>query len=1179
MVHGSISAVLRTWVEKVRGDDVACSTWLTQQLIQYLRNCLDQVPIGGSWEKLRGPVFGLLEYAFHHWHVHYRKVMGRIVPPLSLGSTLLKVHDTALTFFTAAQHQFQPQPSYQEATSDVMSNGVSPQLSSPVLVAAGLGLLDIVVRLMDEPKHMKSPPAKHEDGSQSTEEDERVGNSHESQRSDPVDVFHIACQFGYYEMVEYFIHQINGKHILTDELALACLRGDERIFNTLLHHYEEVLGFKDLPPQLLCNACLAGHTSIADTLLAHGVDPNKSAGGLPLHKAVERGHLDVVDLLLQHGADAMATFPDKSTPLHHSIQHGYGDITLRLLQVPDVHNTPDEYGVTALHLAAEMGDVSIIQQILDLGPPIVSEMQEDGPSPTIEEASMSRLDSPLHRASANGHLEAVRLLLDRGHSVDSLDSRGRSALYLALYHDQRSVVDYLLRYLSDKKDKVNITLGSTYDKSELKQAISHRNISAVKELLCLGASPNGSDDSASSPLADAVRADNADIVNTLLEHSASMNQAVDFAKDQTILGESIGDGWLPHHLAAYNGSINVIEVLITALPAGFTHSRTGSGYTPLHLAVFCEQTEITRRLLLTQPQVVAGDSGSMNGAPPKAGIQRKDSWKPSVLGLNVPPSKLANTSSVFSNVNSQTDHGITALHIAAASGNVDLAESLVTSNALLEMADKSGKRAMHYAADAKKNAQKLVRLLLQYRAEVQPQDLDGMTPLHLAVCASDEDHTGAVLLLLQKGADPNAVTRDGLSPLYLAANSGSTSLVRSLLKYGADPNVKVNNEGYTALHAAVATGETEMVKILIEVGADVNVTDDTGDTPLHGAARSENIQMADILIEGGASLNATNTRRITALHRAVLNESTEMAELLLSNGAHPNIHDEDGDTTLTVATMAGDTAMVELLMDSEYGTKVDVINSRGQTPLMLAVRRGSSDSLLSSLLQIKPDVLLCGEDGKTALHLAAAQGSLPEVTPLLEYGKDYLNIKDREGLTPVHHAARLGRAVMVKKLRDVGADMTTRDRQGRTAMHFAVMTMWASTVEDIFGAFLCPDAGNKVNISDDDGWMPLHWACMVDDAELINLLIDRCDTDEAQKDLILQKRKHGWTPLAIVDLYGKNSNKKALLDALERLKAAGVEGIAADVPSTKAVEQPTRHGNVYCDDCHINVRYRRLSYH
>jgi ankyrin repeat protein len=67
---------------------------------------------------------------------------------------------------------------------------------------------------------------------------------------------------------------------------------------------------------------------------------------------------------------------------------------------------------------------------------------------------------------------------------------------------------------------------------------------------------------------------------------------------------------------------------------------------------------------------------------------------------------------------------------------------------------------------------------------------------------------------------------------------------------------------------------------------------------------------------------------------------------------------------------------------------------------------------------------------------------------------------------------------MLTAIREYAADvMAVRDRQGRTAVHHAAVTLSREDFEQVFGDFVRPHEGNKVNVPDADGWTPLHWAC------------------------------------------------------------------------------------------------------
>ena len=110
----------------------------------------------------------------------------------------------------------------------------------------------------------------------------------------------------------------------------------------------------------------------------------------------------------------------------------------------------------------------------------------------------------------------------------------------------------------------------------------------------------------------------------------------------------------------------------------------------------------------------------------------------------------------------------------------------------------------------------LVRLLLDRGANVDSEDKERLTPLHLT--ASD-GYTGIVRLLLNHGADRDAEDKDGWTPLHLASSDDHAITVRLLLNYGASLNAK-NQKGRTPLQVASTQGMGNVVEILIEHGAE-----------------------------------------------------------------------------------------------------------------------------------------------------------------------------------------------------------------------------------------------------------------------------------------------------------------------------------------------------------------------
>lgn len=122
----------------------------------------------------------------------------------------------------------------------------------------------------------------------------------------------------------------------------------------------------------------------------------------------------------------------------------------------------------------------------------------------------------------------------------------------------------------------------------------------------------------------------------------------------------------------------------------------------------------------------------------------------------------------------------------------------------------------------------IVKAMIEENPEiVNAQDKYGFTALHNAM---PEEEFEIIEYLIEKGADVEIQNEDGVTPLHLAAFT-KTALI--LLEHGADINQK-DNRGNTPLHAAVIAGEEhrEMIKFLIDNGADASIINHEGKTPL-----------------------------------------------------------------------------------------------------------------------------------------------------------------------------------------------------------------------------------------------------------------------------------------------------------------------------------------------------------
>jgi Ankyrin repeats (3 copies)/Ankyrin repeat len=125
--------------------------------------------------------------------------------------------------------------------------------------------------------------------------------------------------------------------------------------------------------------------------------------------------------------------------------------------------------------------------------------------------------------------------------------------------------------------------------------------------------------------------------------------------------------------------------------------------------------------------------------------------------------------------------GDTALHIAAAAHQRELAESLVGRGADVRARNRRGAEPLHYAADGSPGA-------------------DHWNPV-----AQRE----VITHLVEAGADPNVLDKSGVAPLHRAVRTRCSAAVGAIIENGADP-LLMNKSGSTPLHLAVQnTGRSD----------------------------------------------------------------------------------------------------------------------------------------------------------------------------------------------------------------------------------------------------------------------------------------------------------------------------------------------------------------------------------
>ncbi|XP_011145853.2 transient receptor potential channel pyrexia [Harpegnathos saltator] len=265
---------------------------------------------------------------------------------------------------------------------------------------------------------------------------------------------------------------------------------------------------------------------------------------------------------------------------------------------------------------------------------------------------------------------------------------------------------------------------------------------------------------------------------------------------------------------------------------------------------------------------------------------------------------------------------VTALHMAAWQGRIDLLDLLYVKGANVNATDKIGRGALYYAAYC--GYADVTRWILQHGGDTQAKvgvnsctkDLYksplvkssfigkvlplpvcwGRTPLHQAV---KNNHADVVRLLVEAGADVNAKDENLVSPLLLAGSAVNrddsqemakfVEIIKTLVSGKAFVNIIHPDTGTTALHHAAGIGSAEATKLLLTNGAwPMFKCKSSGSTPLHIAASAGSLETLITLLRviQPHCIDTCDQVNQTALHLASYQGHSDCVRMLIKCGGN-----------------------------------------------------------------------------------------------------------------------------------------------------------------------------------------------------------------------------------------------------------------------------------------------------
>jgi ankyrin repeat protein len=316
-------------------------------------------------------------------------------------------------------------------------------------------------------------------------------------------------------------------------------------------------------------------------------------------------------------------------------------------------------------------------------------------------------------------------------------------------------------------------------------------------------------------------------------------------------------------------------------------------------------------------------------------------------------------------VNAAQGDGLTALHIAAQEGRLDIAKLLIGAKANVEARTKIGGYTPLHLAAASGSAD-LVKTLLDAGADAKVvTTTTQVTPLHLAAKALNGE--AAVKLLADKGVDVNAKDRTGETPLMFAAAAGRTASVKELLAHKAD--------------ASIATPVTDVLQAM--------VVDRAAQQKLREAAQ-------EIRKEAGATDRGATTaeeQKAIAAERAFLSKD-ENVKAALKDYKGPESLANKGPS---FNTPAGYSSPVEIV---HYPQREMLVQKEGgMTALLLAAREGRIDAA-QALIEGGANINQVSGDGSTPLVISLLNGQFDLSMMLIQKGADPSLATTTDGVSP-----------------------------------------------------------------------------------------------------------------------------------------------------------------------------------
>lgn len=521
----------------------------------------------------------------------------------------------------------------------------------------------------------------------------------------------------------------------------------------------------------------------------------------------------------------------------------------------------DKYGNTALMLATKDNQIETLLKLLASGadPNIKNNANNSAIKIAVKYGHIELVEILLNNGASlldidsnyfldlwfdaveQGRLKLVKLLLDNGADASAINEKGETAIVIAFDSEYHDIVHIL-------EDKINNDIKHIYLSKKWFLAIKESQVLVIKDMLENGMDPNTIDDDGRTSLGIASTIININMSTLLLENGADVNK-----KDK-------------------------------------------DGNTALIMAIMfkCQCHGIVELLLDNGADVSVKNNEDMSALSYVA-IVIENWWfiTPIIEFINTAALSIVK----LSDLEGQNDQFLKLWFLASKFGSFDMVNFLIEKGIDADIINDDGNTALLIAT--KRNDHRIITLLINHGVDINKRNKENNNAIEIAIiyhnclavkCLLDNGaelnfndnklilnvcflaiiigDLPLVKLCLEKGVDPNAKNYKKESLLNCAVSQKKINIIETLLAHGANIDASESCNG-RSLEIAIRYGDIEVIKLLLLYGADPNIKNRRGQHPLIYLVEEyypvNKIPIIKLLLDYGADPNIKNKNNQTAL--------------------------------------------------------------------------------------------------------------------------------------------------------------------------------------------------------------------------------------------------------------------------------------------------------------------------